>query len=200
MRRRDFMRSMAAVAGTALSRPRCAAWRKSSAEFREISESACHARYAQWVRPLIGTGWHGHTFPGATMPFGLVQLSPDTQGPPRAWYDWDHSGGYHSCDRVITGFSHTHIQGTGAPELGDVLLMPVVKGHNWAWERGTPLTRSWLAHLEIAAGGELIFRVSSKPNREWAVSAADRPPSGLIPAVAMPSSRGPGKCLDSQRC
>lgn len=129
---------MAAVAGTALSRPRCAAWRNSSAEFCEISESACHARYTQWVRPLIGTGWHGHTFPGATMPFGLVQLSPDTQGPPQAWYEWDHSGGYHSCDRVITGFSHTHIQGTGAPDLGDVLLMPVVKGRNWAWERGTP--------------------------------------------------------------
>ena len=48
----------------------------------------------QGVRPLIGTGWHGHTFPGATRPSGLVHLSPDTQGPPQAWYGWDRSGGY----------------------------------------------------------------------------------------------------------
>ncbi|MHB1516522.1 MAG: hypothetical protein ACYCVY_12665 [Acidiferrobacteraceae bacterium] len=88
------MRSMAAVADTALGRSRCAAWRNSSAKFREISESGNHACYTQGVRPPIGTGWHSHTFPGATMPFGLVQLSPDTQGPPQAWYDWDHSGGY----------------------------------------------------------------------------------------------------------
>ena len=56
--------------------------------------------------------------------FGLVQLSPDTQGPARAWYDWYQSGGYCCCDRVITGISHAHIEGTGAPEFGDALLMP----------------------------------------------------------------------------
>jgi predicted alpha-1,2-mannosidase len=54
----------------------------------------------------------------------MVQLGPDTSGSTRSWYEWDHSGGYYYTDRVIDGFSHTHIQGTGAPELGDVLVMP----------------------------------------------------------------------------
>jgi predicted alpha-1,2-mannosidase len=67
-----------------------------------------------------------------------VQLSPDTSGPQEAWYDWDHSAGYHYRDNVINGFTHTHVQGTGAPELGDVLLMPEVGGLNWAWDQGTP--------------------------------------------------------------
>jgi len=95
------MRSVAAVAGIVLSRPPCAAWRNSSVEFHEISESASHARYTQpcslypiGATPLVGTDWHGHTFPAATMPFGLVQLSPDRHGPLQAWYDSDHSGGY----------------------------------------------------------------------------------------------------------
>ncbi len=93
------------------------------------------------VNPLIGTGWHGHTFPGATAPFGLVQLSPDTAGPAEAkWhgagnlYGWDHCSGYHYTDDLVLGFTHTHLQGTGCGDLGDVLLMPMVQGANWAWE------------------------------------------------------------------
>ncbi|MGC8552428.1 MAG: GH92 family glycosyl hydrolase [Phycisphaerae bacterium] len=95
----------------------------------------------KYVNPLIGTGWHGHTFPGATAPFGLVQLSPDTAGPPETnWngrgdtYNWDHCSGYHFTDDVVRGFTHTHLQGTGCGDLGDVLLMPMVQGANWAWE------------------------------------------------------------------
>ena len=98
-----------------------------------------------YVRPRIGTGWHGHTFPGATAPFGLVQLSPDTAGPPEikwiGWYDeygWDHCSGYHYSDNVVKGFSHTHLSGTGAMDLGDVLLMPVVEGANWGWGADVP--------------------------------------------------------------
>ncbi|HSR38117.1 MAG TPA: hypothetical protein VLL95_04330, partial [Phnomibacter sp.] len=62
----------------------------------------------RYVDPFIGTGGHGHTFPGATMPFGMVQLSPDngTQG-------WDWCSGYHYSDSVLAGFSHTHLSGTG---------------------------------------------------------------------------------------
>ncbi len=102
-------------------------------------------RFAGQVRPIVGTGWHGHTFPGATAPFGLVQLSPDTVGPPEPkWngrydiYDWDHCGGYHYPDNTILGISHTHISGTGGEELGDVLVMPVVEGRNWGWNSGAP--------------------------------------------------------------
>ena len=73
------------------------------------------------VNPLVGSAEHGHTYPGATVPFGMVQLSPDTplQG-------WDGSSGYHYSDTVIRGFSHTHLSGTGVGGLGDVLLMPTV--------------------------------------------------------------------------
>ena len=71
--------------------------------------------------PMVGTDTHGHTYPGATVPFGMVQLSPDTpiQG-------WDGCSGYHYSDSAIVGFSHTHLSGTGAACLGDVLLMPMV--------------------------------------------------------------------------
>ena len=73
------------------------------------------------VNPLVGTAAHGHTYPGATVPFGFVQVSPDTplQG-------WDGSSGYHYSDSSILGFSHTHLSGTGVGGLGDILLMPTV--------------------------------------------------------------------------
>lgn len=73
----------------------------------------------QYVDPFIGTGGHGHTFPGATLPFGMVQLSPDTR-----LEGWDGCSGYHFTDSVVYGFSHTHLSGTGIPDYGDVLLMP----------------------------------------------------------------------------
>ncbi len=75
------------------------------------------------VDPFIGTGGHGHTFPGACVPFGLVQLSPDTR--PDGTHDWDGASGYHFSDSIIYGFSHTHLSGTGVSDLCDVLVMPV---------------------------------------------------------------------------
>ena len=72
-----------------------------------------------YVNPFIGTGGHGHTYPGATMPFGMVQLSPDTR-----LEGWDGCGGYHYDDKHIYGFSHTHLQGTGVPDYCDILMMP----------------------------------------------------------------------------
>ncbi|MBL4592510.1 MAG: GH92 family glycosyl hydrolase, partial [Flavobacteriales bacterium] len=71
------------------------------------------------VNPFIGTGGHGHTYPGATLPFGMVQLSPDTR-----LEGWDGCSGYHYTDSIIYGFSHTHLSGTGVGDYGDVLLMP----------------------------------------------------------------------------
>ena len=72
-----------------------------------------------YVNPFIGTGFHGHTFPGATRPFAMVQLSPDTH-----IMGWDACSGYHQDDRQIYGFSHTHLSGTGIGDLGDVALLP----------------------------------------------------------------------------
>ena len=74
----------------------------------------------EYVNPFIGTGGHGHTYPGASSPFGGVQLSPDTR-----LEGWDGCGGYHYSDSIIYGFSHTHLSGTGVSDYGDVLFMPV---------------------------------------------------------------------------
>ncbi|MCZ4694716.1 glycoside hydrolase family 92 protein [Ancylomarina euxinus] len=77
--------------------------------------------YTKWVDPFIGTGGHGHTYPGAQVPFGMVQLSPDTRNDE----SWDGCGGYHYSDSSIIGFSHTHLSGTGVSDYGDVLLIPI---------------------------------------------------------------------------
>ncbi len=78
------------------------------------------SNFAQYVNPMIGTGGHGHTFPGATVPFGMMQLSPDT----RIDGSWDGCSGYHHDDVLLYGFSHTHLSGTGCSDFGDVLLFP----------------------------------------------------------------------------
>lgn len=84
--------------------------------------SKAQTNYAKIVNPFIGTGGHGHTFPGAVAPFGMVQLSPDT----RIDGSWDGCSGYHHSDSIIYGFSHTHLSGTGCSDYGDVLLMPMM--------------------------------------------------------------------------
>ena len=71
------------------------------------------------VHVFNGTALHGHTYPGATTPFGLVQLSPDTR-----IAGWDGCSGYHYSDSLILGFSHTHLSGTGCADLGDFLFPP----------------------------------------------------------------------------
>ncbi len=72
-----------------------------------------------YVDPMIGTGGHGHTFPGATLPHGMVQLSPSND-----FKNWDWCSGYHYSDSIIKGFAHNHISGPGLAALGDILLMP----------------------------------------------------------------------------
>ncbi len=74
-----------------------------------------------YVDPFIGTGGHGHTFPGASAPFGMVQLSPDTDNA-----RWDACAGYHFGDSTLLGFSHTHLSGTGIADMMDVLVVPAV--------------------------------------------------------------------------
>lgn len=85
-----------------------------------VSNTANAIEQPASVDVFIGTGGHGHTFPGATWPFGLVQLSPDTP-----MKGWDGCAGYHYSDSVILGFSHTHLSGTGIGDLGDVMIMSV---------------------------------------------------------------------------
>lgn len=97
-------------------------------------------KLVDYVNPFIGTGGHGHTYPGASLPFGMVQVGPDngTEG-------WDWSSGYHYSDTVIAGFSHTHLSGTGIGDLCDISVLPMI---------GTPDTgkiRSSFAHSEERA-------------------------------------------------
>ncbi len=99
-----------------------AAW-LAAAGAREPQGQPAHTPFTD-VDPFIGTGGDGHTFPGAVVPFGMVQLSPDTAIRPRTEaYGW--AAGYRYEDTAIVGFSHTHFSGTGHSDLGDVLVMPV---------------------------------------------------------------------------
>ena len=81
---------------------------------------AADPKPVDWVRPMVGTSGHGHTYPGATVPFGMVQLSPDTR-----LETWDGCSGYHWSDSTILGFSHTHLSGTGCADLGDLRVTPL---------------------------------------------------------------------------
>lgn len=84
--------------------------------------SDTHSRdYASYVNPMIGTGGHGHTFPGAVTPHGMIQPSPDTRID-----GWDACSGYYIADSLINGFSQTHVSGTGCADYGDILIMPTV--------------------------------------------------------------------------
>ena len=80
---------------------------------------SCQRSLTDYVNPFVGTDGHGHTFPGAILPFGMVQVSPDTR-----LDGWDGCGGYHYSDDTIYGFSHTHLSGTGCSDYGDLLIMP----------------------------------------------------------------------------
>ena len=101
----------------------------SGAQASEIKTTTVSKDVTQWVDPFIGTGGDGHTFPGAVVPFGMVQLSPDTAAVSRGVDPqaeiYKHSAGYHYDDNTITGFSHTHFSGTGHSDLGDLLIMPM---------------------------------------------------------------------------
>ena len=98
---------------------------------RHPQETTEHADFLHYVNPIIGTNGMGHTFPGACAPFGIVQLSPDTDTIPHnidGVYQprvYEYCAGYQHKDSTIVGFSHTHFSGTGHSDLGDILVMPV---------------------------------------------------------------------------
>ncbi|SNS84330.1 GH92 family glycosyl hydrolase [Sphingopyxis indica] len=103
--------------------PLAAALLVSALPFQSAAEPAAPDPLA-FVDPMIGTGPEGHTFPGATAPFGMVQLSPDTDATCRVRDCYDHAAGYSYPDPTIQGFSHTHFSGAGHSDLGDILVMP----------------------------------------------------------------------------
>ena len=121
-----------------------------------------------YVNPFIGTGGHGHTYPGVSTPFGMVQLSPDTR-----LEGWDGCGGYHYSDSIIYGFSHTHLSGTGVSDYGDILLMPTT-GELYLTNGvdGNPGYASEFSHNEeiAQAGFYQVFLKDHKVNVELTTS------------------------------
>jgi len=89
----------------------------------DIKQNDCKVSdtYYQYVNPLVGTFGEGNTYPGAQVPFGMVQVSPDTEK-----WDWGAASGYEYSDSTIYGFSMLHLHGTGIPDMGDILMMPTV--------------------------------------------------------------------------
>jgi predicted alpha-1,2-mannosidase len=112
--RRDVVRGLSAL-GVATS----AGWPGAPAFALGNRFAAENEDLLPFVNVAVGTGGHGHTFPGATVPFGMVQLSPDTYND-----EWDWCSGYHLSDSSIMGFSHTHLSGTGGGDLLDFLVVP----------------------------------------------------------------------------
>ena len=107
--RRTFLQAASATCAAAALLP------------KELAAAATHGAAddpLQWVDLRIGTGGHGHCYPGASVPFGAVQLSPDTYN-----RGWDWCSGYHLSDSSLMGFSHTHLSGTGASDCLDFLVM-----------------------------------------------------------------------------
>jgi len=93
-----------------------------SCKIKTNKNNSQKAVFTNYVNPFIGTGGHGHTYPGATVPFGMLQVSPDN-----GISSWDWCSGYHYSDSIVTGFSHLHLSGTGIGDLADILFMPINK-------------------------------------------------------------------------
>ncbi|AVI50319.1 glycosyl hydrolase family 92 [Pukyongia salina] len=106
-----------------------------------VTSALKEAPLINFVNPFIGTGGHGHTYPGATLPFGMMQLSPDTR-----LDGWDGCSGYHYSDTYIYGFSHTHLSGTGVSDYGDILLMPTNEAIFYNGANGTKGYRAHFSH------------------------------------------------------
>jgi predicted alpha-1,2-mannosidase len=161
--RREFLKVATAATAGVLA-PSASLFAASGARASQAASAAAAQSPVHVVDPFIGTGWRGHMFPGAVAPFGLVQLSPDTAGPREIQWNargdytgWQHCPGYYYHDDVVIGFSHTHLQGTGGGDLGDILLMPVIEGRNWAWEAGVPQDLALMQMQELGPSSGWVF-------------------------------------------
>ena len=184
--RRDFLQSTVGVAAAACLPASALAWDSSHLDAEEP---------IRWVDPRIATGGHGHCFPGAAVPFGAVQLSPDT-------YDdqWDWCSGYHLSDTSIMGFSHTHLSGTGCGDLLDFLVMPGVGPVKLvAGPRDNPDLgyRSRFSHDDEVVTPGYYSVLLKDPNVHAELSATER---AGIHRYTFPASGDAWLILDLQHC
>jgi len=147
--------------------------------------------YASFVDPFIGTGGHGHTFPGAVVPNGMIQPSPDTRID-----GWDACSGYYYGDSLINGFSHTHVNGTGCADYGDVLFMPTVGAHVIDNQVDTlqnlPYASRFIHANEIAEPGYYSV-ILNRYDIKAELTATDRV---ALHRYTYPKSRRPGMIID----
>ena len=127
--RRSVLKGAAAAGLWAAGRARAEAWQQAA------TAAPAGEPLVRYVDPFIGTGGHGHTFPGASMPGGLVQLSPDSGKQGGEW-----CAGYHYTDTEIAGFSHTHLSGTGTGDLCDILVTPTQAGAEMPASAASPFS------------------------------------------------------------
>lgn len=154
-------------------------------------DTASGGDYASYVNPFIGTGGHGHTFPGAIVPHGMVQPGPDTRID-----GWDACSGYYYADSTINGFSQNHLSGTGCCDLGDVLIMPVVGDKEWNTAGVTgdvlPYASSFSHEKEIAEPGYYSV-VLDRYNVKAEITAAER---AAVYRFTFPESEKSGFIID----
>jgi predicted alpha-1,2-mannosidase len=125
-----------------------------------IVSCTANAQLTKYVNPFIGTGGTGHTFPGATTPFAMVQLSPDT----RIDGSWEGCSGYHYSDSIIYGFSHTHLSGTGVSDYGDIAFMPWFSKNDDLEKIKTENLQAKFSHKnEKASAGYYSIKLSDLP-------------------------------------
>ena len=162
-----------------------------------ISATSCSERgtagtdYTQFVNPLIGTGGHGHTFPGPVVPHGMVQPGPDTR-----LDGWDSCSGYYYNDSTINGFSHNRLSGTGCCDYGDVLLMPTVGEQCIGTEEPTgqqmPYCSSFSHDDEVAVPGYYSVYLSRYGVRAELTATC----RAAIHRYTYPATSGAGMILD----
>lgn len=159
------------------------------------SKTEPQADYASFVNPFIGTGGHGHTFPGAIVPHGMIQPGPDTRID-----GWDACSGYYYSDSTINGFSQNHLSGTGCCDLGDILIMPTVGKKEWNTAGVTgnilPYASKFNHDNEIAEPGYYSVFLD-RYNVKAEITVADR---AALYRFTFPESDDSGFIIDMDYC
>lgn len=125
------------------------------------NELLCIDSYCSYVNPFIGTLHEGHCFPGATVPMGMIQLSPQTTTAYYKGYEMDHCIGYQYTDSLMLGFAHTHLNGPGCPSFADILVMPFCN-RNIDYSNDEPFASTYIKESELAYPG--YYKVSLLKN------------------------------------
>lgn len=159
------------------------------ASFSPLNSTATD--YTSFVDPFIGTGGHGHTFPGAVVPHGMIQPSPDTR-----IHGWDACSGYYYADKTVNGFTQSHLSGTGCADLGDFLVIPTTGKQKIDPQLNHDSTRPYASEFshdkEVAEPGYYSVQLDTY-GIGTEITATDR---SALYRFTYPASSEPGLILD----